>query len=246
MPMVKTAQRGSHLRPGLDDYYVFPEQHKGNWARFYESMDGDQEKILAWADKAGIEHPKAWFESLHRFLFDIYTGTPAMLKKAAKENFGSFLKEVHSNHLKNPKPVTWYRAQGITPQRFIDVMSEAAEIKQIEQAIAYVNARIMNLGYYLYAEYLLSKTDEAKKLRSVASQRNHEAYDLECLTFGKSPLVGIKEGDFVTHAFKDGLKLAVERIVWEDPDQSSISVIVARDKHKTPYIISDIWNLRKV
>lgn len=245
MPLLRTAQRGSHLRPARDDYYVFPEQHKGNWARFYESMGGDQEKILSWADKAGIEHPKAWFESLHRFLFDLYSGTAAMLKKAAKDNFSAFLKDIHTNHTKNPKPVSWYRAQGITPNRFLEVMKEASEIKQIDQAIAYVNARVMNLGYYLYAEYILSKTDEAKSIKSVAAQRNKEAYDLECLALGRSPLSALKEGDNVIHSFANFIELAVEKIIWEDPDHSSIATIVARDKNKTPYILSDIWNLRK-
>jgi hypothetical protein len=243
MPLYKTAQRGSHLRPKLDDYYVFPEVHKGNWAKFYESMDGDQEKILSWADKSGIEHPKAWFESLHRFLFDIYTGTPAMLKKAAKENFGSFLKEIHSNHMKNPKPDRWYHAQGITPRRFMEVMRDAAEIKQTDQAIAFINARVMNLGFYLYSEFILSKTDEGKKLKSVASQKNKEAYDLECLALGKSPLCKLREGDIVEHSLCPQEKLAIEKIVWDDPDHSSLSVVMARNEKKTPFIIVDIWNL---
>lgn len=243
MPLYKTAQRGTHLRRELDDFYVFPEVHKENWAKFYESMDGDQEKILAWAEKSGIDYPKAWFESLHHFLFDVYTGTPAMLKKAAKENFGSFLKEVHSNHSKNPKPERWYHAQGITPRRFIEVMQEAAEIKQPDQAIAYINARVMNLGYYLYSEYILSKTENNKKIKSVASQKNKEAYDLECLTLGKSPLCSLQEGKKVAHALCPEEDLTVEKIVWEDPDNSSLSVVVARNEKKAPFIIVDVWNL---
>jgi hypothetical protein len=245
MPLYKTAQRNSLFRPALDDFYVFPEVHKGNWMRFFEAMDADEEKILSWAEKSDIKHPKAWYESLHKFLFDVYSGTPKLLKKAAKESFQAFLKDVRANHMKNPKPDYWYHhQQGVTLQRFVDVLQEAAELAEPEQAISYINARMMNLGYHLYSEYILSKTDQYKKVKHVASEMNREAYDLECLALGKNPLSTIEEGDFVYHTVANE-KFKVERVIWDDPDHTSLSTIVARNDKNAPVVFTDLWNLKQ-
>jgi hypothetical protein len=244
MPLHNTAQRKSLFRPALDDYYVFPEVHKAQWMKFFDAMEADEEKIISWAEKSDIEHPKAWYESLHKFLFDVYSGTPKMLKKAAKESFQSFLKEVHSNHLKNPKPDYWYNQQQITPQRFVDMIKEAAEIKDIEQAISYINARVMSLGFYLYSEYILSKTDQYSKAKHVASELNKQAYDLECLALGKSPVNTLKEGDTVTHFFSKHSKYTVEKVVWDDPDHASLSTVIARNEKKAPVFFTDPWNIQ--
>lgn len=245
MPLYNTAQRNSLFRPALDDYYVFPEEHKLQWIKFFDSMDADEEKIIDWAEKSDIAHPKAWYESLHKFLFDMYSGNPTMLKKAAKESFQSFLKEVRSNHIKNPKPEDWYHHKyQITINRFVDVLKEAAEVKQPEQAIAYINARMMNLGYYLYSEYILSKTKEYKNVKNVASELNRQAYDLECLALGKSPINHIREGDTFTHFFCPNAKFTVEKVVWDDPDCTSLSTIIARNEKKAPVFFIDPWNIR--
>jgi hypothetical protein len=244
MPLYNTAQRNSLFRPALDDYYVFPEAHKPQWFKFFESMEADEDKILDWAEKSDIKHPKAWYESLHKFLFDMYSGTPKMLKKAAKESFQSFLKDVHSNHIKNPKPDYWYRDQDVTPKRFIEVLKEASEIKDLEQTIAYINARMMNLGFYLYSEYILSKTEFYKKVKHVASDFNRQAYDLECLALGKSPVSAIKEGDTFTHFLSPKDKFTVENVVWDDPDHVSFSTVIARNEKKAPVFFTDPWNIK--
>lgn len=244
MPLYNTAQRNSLFRPALDDYYVFPEEHKPQWFKFFEAMEADEEKILAWAEKADIKHPKAWYESLHKFLFDVYSGTPKMLKKAAKEDFQAFLKEVHNNHVKNPKPDYWYHNHDVTPRRFMEVLQEAADLANIEQCIAYINARMMNLGFYLYSEYILSKTEHYKKVKHVASELNKQAYDLECLALGTSPIYRIKEGDTVGHFLCPKAKFVVEKIAWDDPDHTSISTVIARNEKKAPVFISDPWNLQ--
>jgi hypothetical protein len=244
MPLYNTAQRNSLFRPALDDYYVFPEVHKPQWFKFFEAMEADEEKILTWAEKSDIKHPKAWYESLHKFLFDIYSGTPKMLKKAAKENFQAFLKDVQSNHVKNPKPDYWYHDYDVTPKRFMEVLKEAAELKEPEQSIAYINARMMNLGFYLYSEYILSKTEHYKKVKHIASDLNKQAYDLECLALGKSPISGIKEGDTVTHFLCPKAKFTVEKIVWDDPDHASLSTVIARNEQKAPVFFTDPWNIK--
>ncbi len=243
MPLFKTAQRKSLLEPAVDDYYVFPEIHKYSWFKFFEAMDADEDKIIAWAEQADIKHPKAWYESLHRFLFDVYSGTPVMLKKAAKSLFSDFLLEVHGNHAKNPKPDYWYHQQQITSKRFLEVLEEAAAIEGCEQAIRYINARIMNLGFYLYSEYILSKTDFYKQVKHVASQKNKQAYDLESLVLGRAP-VDIHEGDTFCHAFCAEDKFVADRIVYDDPDQASPSVIIARNENNVPFFFTDLWNLR--
>jgi hypothetical protein len=243
MPLFKTAQRNSLSKPALDDYYLFPDKHKSGWMKFFEAMDADEEKIIAWAEKSDIEHPKAWYESLHKFLFDMYSGTPAMLKKAAKETFSAFLEEVASNHEKNPKLDYWYHNQQIKRQRFIEVLKEAAQFEDIAETIRYINARMMNLGFYLYSEYILSKTKFYSDTQKIASELNKQAYDLECLVLGKSP-VEIKEGDLFNHAFSESEKYRVEQIVWDTPDKVSPSAIVAKDMRELPVLIIDLWNIQ--
>lgn len=239
MAFLKVAQRYKNDAP--NNLYHFPQEHLEGWKAFWEAMDGDMDKILSWAKKAGVESPAEWFESLHRFLFDVFVGSPKLLKEASGKTFGEFLKQVAKNHVNDPKPRQWYSVRGVTRQGFVAALERAAEIPNIRQAVAYVNARILDLGFYLYSEYLLSKSEGKSKLKSVASDLNKKAYNIECAALGESPLANLKKGSTVEHGLFPGESLMVVDIVSEDQD---IDLVVARDAQGKPAYIEDIWNLR--
>ena len=84
MPQLQAQQHSWGDQP-LYNFYHFPDEHKKNWMKFWESMDGDMDKIMDFAKKADIDSPVEWFESLHKFLFDFFAGTPKLLKYASKK-----------------------------------------------------------------------------------------------------------------------------------------------------------------
>jgi len=179
MPLLAVGQRHSWVKQPPYNFYRFPDEHRGNWKTFWEEMDGDREKILAFAEKSDIECPCEWFESLHWFLFDIFSGDEKLMRKASKGGFGSFLAQVATNHINSPKEKEWYFLKGVTPENFIRVVETAAEIDDIRHCVAYVNARMKEFGSALYSEFLLSKVVEKKELKSIASELNKKAYALE-------------------------------------------------------------------
>jgi len=239
MPFLKLGQRFNKQPP--NNLYHFPYEHKEGWMTFWKAMEGDMDKILAWAKKAGVEGPAEWFESLHRFLFDVFSGNPKLLKEASGKTFGEFLKQVAKNHTTDPKPKQWYTVRGLTRSGFIGALERAAEISNLRQAIAYVNARVLDMGFYLYSEYLLSKSEGKSKLKSVASDLNKKAYNIECTALGESPLASLKKGSTVEHGLFPGEALMVVDIVSDDQD---IDMVVARDSQGNPAYIEDIWNLK--
>jgi len=97
MPVLN-AQKHQWTKQPPYNFYHFPEEHRDGWEKFWESMDGDLDKVLKFAKTTGIECPNEWAESLHIFLFDIFAGNPKLLKKAAKENFKGFLGTVAKNY----------------------------------------------------------------------------------------------------------------------------------------------------
>jgi len=237
---LKSAQRFSFNKPAPNNLYHFPREHKAGWQAFWESMDGDTDKILDFAKKSDIDSPEEWFSALHLFLFDVFSGNPNLLKVASGKSFGEFLKQVAENHTKDPKDKNWYVEKGITKNKFIAALERAADIADVKQAIGYVNARIVNLGFYLYSEYLLAKTEGKSKLKSVASGMNKQAYELEHKALGYSPLEDLAIGDKIGHSLAPHNVFMVVDVV---KDNSTIEMIVARDLHGKAAYIEDIWNV---
>jgi hypothetical protein len=207
-------------------------------------MDGDLDKIMDFAKTADIECPREWTESLHRFLFSVFAGDPKLLKSAADKSFGGFLSQVAANHQKEPLDRNWYVIRGITQSNFVAMLERAANIKDVRQAVAFVNARVRDLGFYLYSEYILSKTKNTGEIKSVASLLNKEAYELESEVLGESPLMGIKEGHSIKHSlFPDDYFMVIEAV---KDSNDEIEVLVARDTNGHIAFIKDLWNVQLV
>lgn len=239
MPLL-TAQKHQWTKQPPYNFYHFPEEHKANWKTFWEEMGGDIDKILEFAKKADIEAPNEWFESLHRFLFSEFSGDAKLTKSAASKTFGAFLTEIAKRHQEDPKERNWYSLRGVTKHGFIAALERAAEINDLRQSVAYINARIKDFGFYLYSEYTLTKTKQKEKIKSVASDLNKEAYDLETDVLGESPLRWIAEGNVVTHAFFPGEKFMVIDVVAD----KDLDMLVTRDSAGKVAFIKDLWNVQ--
>jgi hypothetical protein len=239
MPVL-TSQKHQWTSQPPYNFYHFPDEHYPCWATFWQEMDGDIEKILKFAKEADIECPKEWFESLHRFLFSTFSGNPILCTAASKKTFGEFLKQVADNHKNDPKDRAWYVIRGITPDGFVVAIANASEIKDVRQAVAHVNARIKDLGFYLYSEYILSKTKQAKEIKSVASENNKKAFELEASALNQSPLSNLANGDIVFHYLFPDDKFMVIDI---EKEASKINMVTVKDLYGKISFVNDIWNL---
>ena len=243
MPLL-TAQKHQWTGQPPYNFYHFPDEHRAGWQKFWEAMDGDFDKIIDFAKKADIECPKEWYESLHLFLFDIFAGNPKLLKCAANKSFGGFIGDVAKNHSDSPKQKDWYTVRGVTTRQFIAMLERAAEIKDVRQAVAFINARVKDLGFYLYSEFLLAKTEGKSALKSVASDLNKKAYEIECEVLGQSPIEGIEEGTVVKHSLFPSDNFMITDVVRDENDL--LSVVVGRDSIGRVAFFSDLWNLQVV
>lgn len=254
MPLLKVAQSHSCLNQPVRNFYIFSPTHKAGWLKFWEEMDGDQDKILDFAKKAEIDNPKEWYEELHRFLFDFFAGNDKLLKSAAKKKFSDFLAQVAENHINDPKDKYWYFGKGLNPNEFIRVMEYAAEFSKPEEAIIYINARTPDYGAELYSEWLLSKTLNKNEFVSLASNLNKKAYLLENEVLGKDHFLRIKIGSKISHAKFPGeeftvkeVKRSVHRVrrnkqIVARLVPGTLQIIVEDEKGKVGHIL-DPWNI---
>lgn len=237
-----TAQKHSWTKQPPYNFYHFPEEHKSNWKKFWEELEGDLDRIIDFADKSGVEDPCEWVESLHRFLFDTFIGDPKVFKKSAEsKNFGSFLKEVAKNHQEDPKEKAWYLKRGISPRNFISMMERAAEIKDTRQAVAYINARVVDLGFYLYSEFILNKAPGKGKIKSIASDLNKRAFELEKAVLEEDRIDKIKIGSSVKHSLFPKDVFMVTHI--EKSASGNVEMLIVRDQNGRVSFIKDTWNL---
>jgi hypothetical protein len=240
MPM-RIAEKHQWTKQPPYNFYHFPEEHRAGWQNFWESMDGDLDKVLAFAEKSDIECPCEWAESLHRFLFSIFSGDPKLLKNAADKSFGSFLSQVATNHQKEPKEKNWYTIRGITQSNFVAMLERASDIKDARQAVAFINARVRDLGFYLYSEFILSKTKGKSEIKSVASDLNKQAFKIEKKVLGESPLIGIRKGQSVRHSlFPDEHFMVIEAIKNNEDEPE---MLITRDTKGRIAFIEDLWNV---
>ena len=241
MPLL-TAEKHQWTKQPPYNFYHFPEEHRAGWQTFWEEMDGDLDKILAFAKTADIECPNEWYESLHRFLFLTFAGNVKLLKCGADTSFGTFLQKVRDNHFNNPKNKQWYTVRGITQNNFIAMLERATDIKDIRQVVAFVNARVKDLGFYLYSEFLLSKTKGKSEIKSVASTLNKKAYKLESAAIGHSPLEDLQDGHTVRHSLFPDDAFEITEIIRDD--NKAISMLVASDTAGRVAFITDLWNVQ--
>jgi hypothetical protein len=242
MPLL-TAEKHQWTKQPPYNFYHFPDEHRAGWKVFWEEMDGDLDKILAFAKKAGIECPNEWYESLHRFLFLTFDGNVKLLKCGADTSFGTFLQKVRDNHFNNPKNKQWYTVRGITQNNFIAMLERAADIKDVRQVVAFVNARVKDLGFYLYSEFLLSKTKGKSEIKSVASNLNKKAYKLEREAIGHSPLEELESGNIIRHSLFPKDEFEITEIVKDEDEK--INMLVTKDKNERIAFIVDLWNVQR-
>lgn len=238
MPVFLTAQKYKSLVNELYGNYIFPEEHRKGWMAFWEANNGDIEKILKFAKSADIVHPEEWADSLYVFLFGTFWGNPKLLIQASSKGFDSFLVQVAKNHENTPKTKAWYHQHGVTQAQFITAIQAASEIADLNQSISYVNARIPSLGFYLYSEFLLAKTKQKDEIKSVASNMNEEAFQMECDAIEEYPEALFTKGAKVTHAFYP------DTFTVEKFDPTSQVVEAKREDGSTVYF-TDGWNLSR-
>jgi hypothetical protein len=220
--------------------YTFADEQKKGWLEFWKDMDGDRDKILDFAKKADVDNPEEWFNSLHKFLFDLFAGDVKLLRKAAKKSFGEFLAQVAENHVNDPKPTDWYYLKGLRQRDFVRVMEYASMMPDVRGAIAYVNARTPEYGAKLYNEWLLSKTPQNKELKSIASDMNKKAYEIEKEATGKDGLLDLTAETKVKHAAFPGEVFTAVEVDDEE------AFVVVEDKNEKENYVFDIWNLEIV
>lgn len=241
MPLLTAQKHGLGTNTPFN-FYHFPEEHKENWSAFWESNDGDLDKILDFAKKAGIERPAEWVDSLHRFLFDVFSGNPKLLKHASKGTFGTFLNKVVENHKKEPKDRNWYVVRGVTPDSFVAMLERAAEIKDTQHCVSFINARLKDMGFYLYSEFILSKTSEKSKIKSVASRLMRQSRNIIEDVTGQSVLAHAEPGLNVSHKLFPG---EVLEIVGSGELDSEKFIAVVDEASRIGFVF-DHWNLEYV
>lgn len=237
MPLV-TAQAKSYSQVDSYNTYDFAHKHKSGWMAFWEEMGGDKEKIISFAEKSGVDRPTEWFNSLYRFLFGVFCGDEDMFDgvklTAASKDFQTFLEKTLKNHQDNPKDKWWYINKGTTEAAFIAMLERASSIEQQENEIAYINARIKDLGNELYSEFLLTKAGHMKEINSVASEMNRKAYEFEKQS-GIDVVANMHVGDTVKHSLFANHKYTI----LEKAD----NVLVVKDELGRIGYVTDPWNL---
>lgn len=192
------ARSFSEVRPYTT--YDFHNKHKTGWMNFWKEMGGDKEKILSFAKEAKISSPEVWYQELHKFLFDFYSGDVSLMKVAAKtDTFSAFLAEIVKNHITNPKDKNWYLKKGINEKTFIRIMETASLMENPDMSIAYIDARMRDCGNYIYSEFLLSKAGELEEKMSLVSSKNKQAYEIEKEVM-RDKMPKFVAGDVVSHA----------------------------------------------
>lgn len=241
MPLL-TAEKHQWTKQPPYNFYHFPEEHRAAWQTFWKEMNGDLDKILDFAKKADIECPNEWYESLHRFLFLTFAGNVKLLKVGADTSFGAFLQKIRDNHVNDPKNKRWYTVRGITQNHFVAMLERATDIKDIRQAVAFINARVKDLGFFLYSEFILSKTKGKSEIKSVASDLNRKAYEIE-KAVDASPINLLSTGENIYHVLFPDDTFRITEIV---KDKNKISMLVTQDQNGKVAFITDFWNVAQL
>lgn len=238
MPLLRVSQTHTCLNQPPRCLYEFAEEHRKGWCSFWKALDGDLDKILDFAKKAEVANPEEWYSELHRFLFDVFSGDYRLLKKAAKADFGGFISQIAENHVNDPKEDNWYFLKGLTYNKFLAMLEYAANIPVPHDAIANINSHVPGFGAKLYSEFLLSKTKHKSEIKSIASEINKKAYDLEKGLTGKTFFDNIPNKEFkVKYA---GCPNEILNVVAVDKENE---FIIVEDSDKNEGFIFGVWDV---
>lgn len=255
MPLLKIADRFVDEKPRC--LYDFPKAHKELWCEFWRANDGDYDKILNFAKRAGIENPVEWLEELHRFLFDVFCGCDELVKKASKDGFSGFLNKIADQHEKDPKEKRWYLDRGALPEDFVCWLKEAGKLEKPSEAISFLNNHIVNFGNDLYSEFLLLKTKQSSEIMSLASKMTKDAYDVEMQVLDEAvhPVrAHVVVGSLFKHKNFPGLEFecidvniptstnrinGTKRVIAN----TKYPVVTCKDEEGGIHVFDDVWNL---
>ena len=212
MPFLKESQQIPSA--GL---YDFADEQKAMWKKFWINMDGDMDKIIAFAKDLGVETPKEWFEELHRFLFDLYYGKDKIYRKeykkeAAANTFQKYLKDICEIHKESPKDNWWYAKKNLDYTNFLRLIEKASQFEDYKQAINHINSHVPDFGSKIHSEWMLTHAPEAGELKSIATKKYKEAVALENEILGKEQF---SIGDKVNYFGFTG-ELTITNIVSSD------------------------------
>jgi len=157
-----------------------------------------------------------------------------LLKQAAVGGFCKYLDTIANGHEKQPKERHWYTGLGTSHDDFVMVLRQASITEDIESAIRYVDARVVDLGHRLYEEYILSRTGIEFQINQFASNLRKRAAKIEAEHIDKPSF----ESDDVFYHVDDPDSIF---IVQEKVDD----VIVAADERGRAHYFTDPWNLVK-
>jgi hypothetical protein len=240
MPLLKVAQTHSCFSLFPNGTYAFAKEQKKGWEDFWKEMDGDIDKLLDWAKKADIENPQDWVESLHLFLFSTFAGDVRLIKKAATSNFSTFLSKIVEEHVKDPKPNDWYYLKGVNKKKFLHVLEKAALYEKPTDAIKCIDSNMAEFGKKLYSEFLLAKTKYKKEMKSIASEMNKKAYEIEKAVLGKDLLDILNTGDKIIHAKHADQELEILDVIPEE------EMLIVEDQNGNIGYVLDLWDVVQV
>ena len=151
--------------------YQFGEAQLPQWREFWRACDGDTAKCLEAAKDMGVSDPHNFVGALHRFLFYMWPGDVDLQKggfgrqgQAKPKDFLSFMHKIADDHESEPMPKHWYQDLGVTHEQYVGILraGNVVEPDNEEHLVAYINARIPDLGFKLYSSYLLFRAPRAK------------------------------------------------------------------------------------
>jgi hypothetical protein len=166
--------------------YYFSPDLLSQWQEFWQSINGDINECLKFAEKGSISDPNQWCASLHKFLFSVWPGNPKLLMKEAKVNsLQGYVTLIADQHRETPREKSFYIKLAVTGDDFVRIMDSAKAFESEYDIIQFINARIPDYGNRVLEEYALqfggfeAVQEKVAELRSLAKKVRKEAAKLD-------------------------------------------------------------------
>jgi len=173
MPEFRKLAESPELQNQYWPHYHFTDDHRVQWQEFWQSIDGNMDECLKFAEKGGIYDPDQWCASLYKFLFSVWPGNPKLLMKEARANsLQAYVALVADTHRETPREKSFYSKWGVTGDDFVRIMDSAKAFDFEYDIVQYINARIPTYGDRVLEEYALQVGGFEKIQRRVAELRS--------------------------------------------------------------------------